>query len=43
MAFFEGKKNGEIAEELGITVDSVTNQKSRAIRYLRNILTQNKL
>jgi len=43
MDFFEGKSNKEIASELGIAETSVSNQKSRAIRYLRNILNPNKL
>ena len=43
MDFFEGKSNKEIALELGIAETSVSNQKSRAIKYLRNILNPNQL
>jgi RNA polymerase sigma factor (sigma-70 family) len=42
MDFFEGKSNKEIASELGIAETSVSNQKSRAIRYLRIIINSNK-
>jgi RNA polymerase sigma-70 factor (family 1) len=35
MAFFERLKNGEIAERLGLTLQTVKNQKVRAIKLLR--------
>lgn len=36
MAFFEGKKNQEIADELGLSLNTIKTQKQRAIMLLRN-------
>ncbi len=36
MAYLEGKKNQEIAEELGVSVNTIKTQKQRAIFLLRN-------
>jgi len=38
MTFAEGKKPKEIAEELGVTVSTVNNQKMRGLNLLRNQL-----
>ena len=35
LGYFEGKKNHEIAEELGISINTVKTQKQRALKLLR--------
>lgn len=40
MAFFERLKNAEIAEKLGLTLQTVKNQKVRAIKLLRIALNK---
>lgn len=39
LSFFEGKKNQEIADELGISVNTIKKQKQKAIQLLRLKLT----
>lgn len=39
LSFFEGKKNQEIADELGISVNTIKKQKQKAIQMLRLKLT----
>lgn len=39
MAYLEGKKNQEIADELGVSINTVKTQKQRAIFLLRNKLS----
>ncbi|HYE54379.1 MAG TPA: RNA polymerase sigma-70 factor [Chitinophagaceae bacterium] len=38
MSFVEGKKNNDIAEELGLSLQTVKNQKSRALELLKTRL-----
>ncbi len=39
MSYFEGKRNQEIAEELGVSINTVKTQKQRALQLLRLKLT----
>lgn len=39
MSYLDGKKNNEIAEELGVSVNTVKTQKQRAMQLLRQKLT----
>src|SRR5258708_7882594 len=39
LTYFEGLRAGEIAERLNITVSTVTTQRSRAIKYLKQVLS----
>jgi RNA polymerase sigma-70 factor (ECF subfamily) len=43
MGYFEGLSNAEIAEKLGVSVQTVKNQKAQAIALLRKRLPANKL
>jgi RNA polymerase sigma-70 factor (family 1) len=38
LTYFSGLTSGEIATQLGISVSTVTTQRSRAIKFLRNVL-----
>lgn len=39
MAYLEGRKNQEIADELGVSINTIKTQKQRAISLLRNKLS----
>ncbi|WP_257669904.1 RNA polymerase sigma-70 factor [Parapedobacter tibetensis] len=40
MAYFEGKKNQEIADAIGVSINTIKTQKQRAIALLRNKISQ---
>lgn len=43
LTYLKGMKANEIAEQLGITVSTVTTQRSRAIQYLRSVFDKDDL
>jgi DNA-directed RNA polymerase specialized sigma24 family protein len=43
MTWFDGLKANEIAQELHISVSTVTTQRARALKYLKDVLSEDKL